>query len=299
MKKTRKVLFTIMLLGIVAIGFHLFYLCTLSATEKYPDDNFLRSEINKTALIIVAHDDDAVGSSGSMTMLCKNGWKIREMCFFQQGGLYFEKDSSKNPLRKKSLQQVALIQGLQGVDPIDFNFRNDMMTEEAYMPMPYTAFSKNYKTDSLKSYIADYIEKYKPSVIFTLDDVIGGYGNPDHVLISQLVVAYCREHKSDSGFNVKKIYQPVFPPSLAANILGNSTPYIAAKKVYQCDGMPLPDVQINIYPYASEKKDAMIAYTTEQNSIKQIWPWYNWYPASVYFKIFDRDFFRVLDVDKL
>ena len=299
MKKSFKILFMILLIGFIIIAGHLYYLSTLAAKEKYPDDTYLDSEPHKVALIIVAHDDDAVGSAGTMTMLCKKGWEIREMCFFQQGGLYFKKDSAKNPIRKKSLQHVSEIQGFQGVDPIDYNFRKDTMNEKSYMPMPYDDFSKNFEIDSLYGYISSYIEKHKPTVIFTLDDIIGGYGHPDHVLISRLVLDYCRKHKNDSNFSVKKIYQPVFTPSLSENILGENPTYIQAKKVYQCNGMPAPDFQVNFYSYAQEKKDAMTAYTTEQNSLKMIWPYYNWYPASIYFKIFDRDFFRVIDVSKI
>lgn len=299
MRKLKRFLIIFLIVISVAIGAHIYYLTTLSATEKYPGDDYLLNAADKNALIIVAHDDDMVGSSGTISMLCDKGWTIREMCFYQQGGLYFKKDSAKNPIRKRSLQTVAEIQGLQGIDPIDFNFRNDMETEKSYMPMPYEQFSKNYKTDSLLTLIGDYITKYKPSVIFTLDDVMGGYGHPDHTMISQLITRYCREHKHDTGFTVKKIYQPVFSPSLAERVMGNMPVYHEAKKVYQVDGMPLPDVEVNFYEYAGKKKESMLAYTTEQNSLKQIWPYYNWYPYWIYFRIFNRDFFRVVDVSKL
>lgn len=299
MKKIVKKILLLLLLVLVAIGGHLIYLHSLAPGESYPADDYLLQEHNKRALIIMAHDDDAVGSAGTMSMLCENGWSIREMCFFQQGGLYARKDSIKNPQRRIALHTVAGIQGLAGVDPVDFNFRNDMNTEAAYMPMPYSMFAQNYKTDSLTHIIDRYIRQYQPAVLFTLDDKIGGYGNPDHVMMSRLVLDYCRQHKNDSGFTVKKIYQAVFPPSLAENVLGKMPVYNEAKKVYQCAGMPLPTVAINISSYARQKKAAMQAYTTEQNSIKKIWPYYNWYPSWIYFRIFDRDFFRVLDVSTL
>lgn len=294
MNKRLKTLVYILLIVFLGIGAHIFYLTTLSAKEIYPTDDYLHTEPNKTALIIVAHDDDMVGSAGTMTKLCKDGWTIREMCFYQQGGLYNEKDSIKNPIRKLDLKRVAEIEGLAGIDPVDFNFRNDMQTEKAYMPMPYSQFPVNYKTDSLLRYIGDYIEQYKPSVIFTLDNSMGGYGNPDHVVMSQTVLEYCRLHHHDTGFSVKRIYQAVFAPSLAERVLGEMPVYTEAKKVYGCDGMPPPDVQFDISPYAQQKKAAILAYTTEQNSLKKIWPYYNWYPAWLYFRIFDRDFFRVV-----
>ena len=299
MTRLFKFLIAVIITAAICISLHLYYLSTLAATENYPEDSYLETAPNKTALIIVAHDDDMVGSSGTISMLCQAGWKVREMCFYQQGGLYLEKNRIKNPVRKKSLEQVAKIQGMWGIDPVDLNFRNDMNTEKPYMPMPYSKFPENYKIDSLNTIIGNYIEQYKPTVIFSLDNIIGGYGNPDHVLIGQLVVNYCREHKHDAGFTVKKIYQPVFAPSLAERVLRKLPVYIEAKKVYQCDGMPLPDVQINIYPYASQKKEAMVAYTTEQNSLRKFWPYYHWYPSWIYFRIFDRDFFKVIDVDKL
>jgi LmbE family N-acetylglucosaminyl deacetylase len=299
MKKFIRLLIAVFFLFIAAIAGHLFYLTTLAPSEKYPDDNYLSGESNKKALIIVAHDDDMAYSAGTITRLCKSGWQIHELCFYQQGGLYFKRDSAKNPIRKESLRNAVRIQGLQGADPVDFNFRNNMETEKSYMPMPYSAFSAAYKMDSLTLFIAAYIEKHKPAVIFTLDNVTGGYGHPDHVVMSQLVLDYCRKHKNDSGFSVKKIYQPVFSPSQANRVLGKMPAYVEAKKVYRSDGMPAPDVQISLGEFAKEKKHVMRTYITEQNSFKQISPYYNWYPYWIYFKIFDRDFFKVVDVGSL
>ncbi|MBK6541067.1 MAG: PIG-L family deacetylase [Flavobacteriales bacterium] len=281
----------------LGLGCHLYYLSTLAAVETYPEDDHLLREPNRSALVIVAHDDDMVGSAGTMSMLCDNGWHVREMCFYQQGGLYFKKDSAKNPVRKLCLQHVADIQGFAGVDPVDLNYRKDMMLEEPYMPIPVASFADEFLVGPLEERIGRYIEEHRPSVIFTLDDSIGGYGNPEHVLVSKLVLAYCRSHKNDPDFPVKRIYQPVFPASLAGNIMGGLEVYQRAKEVYGCTGMPAPDVQVNIVPFASRKKAAMTAYTTEQNSLRKFWPYYHWYPAAIYFRIFDRDFFRVIDLE--
>lgn len=296
MKRFKKIALFIAVLFTVLIAAHIIYLNTLSAKERYPADTYLDQEPNKTALIIVAHDDDMIGSAGTIAALVKKGWSIREMCFYQQGGRYLLKDSLKNPIRKRDLQRVAAIQGLKGVDPIDFNFRRDMQTEASYMPMPYTQFAVNYYVDSMRQIIADYLKKYRPSVIFTLDDVMGGYGHPDHVFVSQVVRDHCNANAADPAFSVKRIYQPVFAPSLAESVLAKMPVYNEAKKVYNSTGMPAPTVQFDISAYASLKKEGMQAYTTEQNSLKKIWPWYNWYPASVYFKIFDREFYRVVTI---
>ncbi len=62
----------------------------------------------------------------------------------------------------------------------------------------------------------------------------------------------------------------------------------------ETEGMPLPDVQVNIRETGAQKKSIMEAYSTEQNSIRRMWPYYNYYPASLYFSLFDREFFKTI-----
>jgi LmbE family N-acetylglucosaminyl deacetylase len=299
MKKFIRWTLALLLIVALAIGVHLYSLSTKSAKEKYPADTFYTSAPNKRALIIVAHDDDIVSSTGSLKQWTRAGWKIRQLCFYQQAGIYREKDARRNPLRKKALADVAAIQGLEGVDPIDMNFRKDTLQQRPYMAMPYDSLEHNYLIDSMRSVIASYIELYRPTVIFSLDDSLGGYGHPDHTLVSRLVVEYCREHKNDSGFSVKRIYQSVFAPSQSEGIMKDMEVYQHAKKLHGINGMPLPDVEFDISEFGNEKKRALQAYTTEQNSLKQIWPSYRYYPGWLYFRIFDREFYRVIEVSDL
>lgn len=299
MKKLLRWILAILLILALAMGAHLYSLSTKSAQEKYPADTFYASAPDKRALIIVAHDDDIVSSTGSLIQWTRAGWKIRQLCFYQQAGIYREKYARRNPLRKKALQEAAAIQGLEGVDPVDFNIRTDTLGQRPYMAIPYDSLAFNFQIDSMRKVIASYIELHRPTVIFSLDDSIGGYGHPDHTLVSRLVVEYCREHKNDSGFSVQRIYQSVFPPSQSEGIMKDMKVYHHAKKLHGINGMPLPDVEFDISEYGKEKKQALLAYTTEQNSLKQIWPSYRYYPGWLYFRIFDREFYRVIEVSEL
>lgn len=294
MKKWIKAIVILSATMLVIIALHLHYLSRITGNHNYAEDTSYDSLTNKTALIIVAHDDDMAGSAGTISMLCSKGWVIREKCYYQQAGLYFKKDSIKNPIRKQSLQHAANIQGLNGIDPVDMNIRNDSMNEKSYMPMPYDQFASHFKEDLLYRDISQYIKKYKPSIIFTLDNVMGGYGHPDHVVISQIVLKCCQDQKNDPDFTVKKIYQPVFTPEQAQHVLGKLPVFVEAKKVYQVEGMPLPDVAVPITKYARQKKEVMKGYITEQNSLRKIWPYYNWYPSWIYFRIFNKEYFRVI-----
>ena len=299
MKKFLRWILALLVILVLAIGVHLYTLSTKSAKEKYPADTFYTSAPDKRALIIVAHDDDIVSSTGSLIQWTRAGWKIRQLCFYQQAGIYREKYARRNPLRKKALQEAATIQGLEAVDPVDFNIRTDTLGQRPYMAIPYDSLAFNFQIDSMRKVIANYIELHRPTVIFSLDDSIGGYGHPDHTLVSRLVVEYCRDHKNDSAFSVQRIYQSVFPPSQSEGIMKNMEVYHHAKKLHGINGMPLPDVEFDISDMGREKKKALLAYTTEQNSLKQIWPAYRYYPGWLYFRIFDREFYRVIEVSDL
>ncbi|MBW4890664.1 PIG-L family deacetylase [Mucilaginibacter sp. HMF5004] len=284
----RMAIVAIVLLAVYIFG-GTWLLRSLAATETYPEDSFLNIVKTKKALVIVAHDDDAIGCAGTVAMLAKKGWDIHMVCFYST--VWRPED---NPVRKKEVKQMIDIQHLSGVDMINFNIHRAGFKKEFWMPVPYTQFDTDMKTDSLKTLIGQAIDKYQPTVIFTLDDVIGGYGHPEHVLVSRCVTTACRERKTVPGFTVQRIYQVVFPPSQTELTIGHNPAYITAKKVYKATGMPVPNVQVNIYDNAEQKKNVMTAYVSQQRNIRKVLPWYNWCPYWVYFKINPNEYFRTI-----
>ncbi|MCC6410737.1 MAG: PIG-L family deacetylase [Saprospiraceae bacterium] len=268
---------------------HVAYLHHLASADIYAEDTFLSQTTNKNALIIVAHDDDAISMSGTIAYLTKNGWNVRELCFYQGW-------KDKDAVRKIDLERAAELLGMQGVEHYDIELRkNREKIEKPWLPVPVNQFDSLYNKEIAFGHIQDFINKYQPSVIFSLDDMMGGYGHPDHVVISKLVIEYCREHQRDSNFAVERIYQAVFDPAMNEKILKNMEAFQLAKKVYNYESSPKPDVFISLRGRESIKKKALLTYTTEQNSLTKIWPYYNLYPAAVYFKIFDKEYYRVLE----
>lgn len=286
-------LFTIAILIITtAIIGHLYWLTGLNGNETYPQDTFLDNASNKTALVIVAHDDDAIGCAGTISELTKKGWKVHFLTFY---GHWREQD---NPVRKMEVEQVANIQQLASINLIDFSLQKSDSVKEPWRPIPYSKFSEYMYVDSVKTIIAGIIDKYKPSVLFTLDNVIGGYGHPEHVCVSQSVIDICEEYNLRKDFTVKKIYQAVFPRTLNENILKDNPAFIAAKKVYKAQGSPIPTVEINIYNSSKEKKQVMLTYESQKRNLQKIWPYYDVYPHWLYFKIFDKEYFREITIKK-
>ena len=295
MKKYRKIGIGIILLGVCVLAANLIYLITHLPKEKYPEDSFLTNEPNKSALIIVAHDDDAAPFSGTTSLLVENGWDVNFMCFYND---YWKPE--ENPVRKLEMKKAAQIQGFNNIELIDFNMRESLDTaEQPWMPVPYDQFSGNFKMDSLQIYILTAIQEFNPSVIFTLDDVIGAYGHPEHVIVSQVVNKVCSLYRDSLDFPVKKIYQSVLPHSQAEKIMGKMDIYIEGKRIYGCDGMPSPNVQINISSFASTKKRVFLAHASQRRALKRFIPFYHLYPGWVYFGIFNKEYFRIINVNTL
>jgi LmbE family N-acetylglucosaminyl deacetylase len=288
----RKFIVWTFVLLIIAILSHFFYLRTKAPKESYPDDTWLRTAKNKIALIIVAHDDDAISCAGTITQLCKEGWNIKELCFYNE--VDDPKKLERIEQRKMDIQKVKEIEGLSSFEFVTIPFRNlKLLSTLEYMPVTKDEFDKQYNQDTMLFYIREMINDHKPSVIFTLDNQLGGYGHPDHKLVSQLVYDECLQRSKDSSFSVKYIYQGVFTPSMNENIVKGLPVYQAAIKTYGQTN-PLPDVQVNIKSVGEEKKKILKSYSTEQNSLKKFWPYYTYYPAFVYFRLFDREFFRII-----
>jgi hypothetical protein len=68
-----------------------------------------------------------------------------------------------------------------------------------------------------------------------------------------------------------------------------------AKEIYNVDGMPNPNVQINISSEAKLKMDYLNSYNKrERKTIGFYAPAFKEYKAEEYFNIFDREFFRII-----
>lgn len=293
MKGITKIILITLVTAVCAVVMHLFYLRSMAPKEVYPDDTFLDRETDKKALILVAHDDDAATFSGTTAMLAADGWEVSFVCFYN-----YSYRPEEIPIRKSEMKEVSEILGFKNMDLVNFTmaFTPDTISKP-WMPVPVEKFPVYYKTDSLNSIIQDAIWRYQPSVIFMLDNVIGGYGHPEHVLVGKLTEEICRSDCDSTGFPVKKIYQVVYPPSMAERINGDNPAYMSGKSVYNCTGMPVPDVQIDISSFAGTKKEVFIAHASQKRNLKKFIPYYNLYPGQIYFTIFGKEYFRVIDIN--
>lgn len=263
--------------------------------KVYTQDSVLKSISDKKAMIVIAHDDDMCAMSGTISKLNKSGWNIRVLSFPQA--------EKRNKAHIKACKDI-----LDTVMFFNFNhsdFRLDLDTNQNQArAISRDLFNIIFDYSIVEDELVKLVNEFKPTIIFTLDNEIGVYGHPEHVFISQMVLDLARV----DSINPKYIYQSVYTDHMENSInkrlsmllkkwgyKGDGWEY--AKEIYNVDGMPNPTVQINIVSEAKQKMDYLESYNKrERKTIGFYVPAFEEYKAEEYFKIFDREFFRIIKI---
>ena len=263
----------------------------LRATESFPEDVFLDTVAIKKALIVVAHDDDDCMMSGTVAKLTANGWNIKQLSLVT----HTNSEIGKNPAH-------LICNGNQKILEDGF-YRLGLDTmKNPYVPIPYDAIEQQFLKEKVSNALVQQINEYAPSVIFTLDNVKGGYGHPEHLFISNLVL----ELFQDSLIHNQRIYQSVYTDHMEHSIVdtwlknkmkkwGYPNPSELANELYGIDGMPEPNVQVTISAFAQEKKNYLMAYPeSARKNLRKFIPYFEEFDAVTYFGILDKEFFRII-----
>jgi LmbE family N-acetylglucosaminyl deacetylase len=266
-----------------------------AASETYPNDEFLLNVKEKRAMIVVAHDDDPSAMAGTLTKLKKEGWTIKQLCFTSGNQ---SRDSAMLVASKVFLDEIEFINIPPEKLRLDFD-----STIIRYMPIPKSDFQFKFDLDKIHSLVLQSIDGFNPTVIFTLDNEIGGYGHPEHILLSQFVL----NSFENKLIRTERIYQSVYTNSMEDKILkerltkkvkkwGFPNSYMSALKMYNLNGMPEPNVQINIESSAEEKMNYLRTFNErERKTIGFYVPYFDNYNARKYFSVFNREFFKVYE----
>ncbi|PLW95721.1 MAG: hypothetical protein C0591_10555 [Marinilabiliales bacterium] len=262
-----------------------------AATENYPEDSYLDTVANKRALVIVAHDDDDCMMSGTIAKLTANGWTIKQLSF----ELHHMPGENKNPAH-------IICEGSEKILEDGLYRPGEDTVKYPYMPIPYDEIKNQYLHEKVADALITQINEFNPSVLFTLDNIKGGYGHPDHVFLSQLVLDLFNEGK----INAQWIYQSVLTKHVETEIDKYMTPKMekwgypqaspAANELYGIEGMPEAVVQINIINQAEIKMAYLRAYPENvRKNLRKFLIYYEDFDAETYFSVWDREFFRTIE----
>jgi len=266
-----------------------------AATEVYPQDTILQSIANKRAMLVIAHDDDMCAMSGTISQLNKKGWEIAVVSF--------TKTPERNAAQIKACS--GILDTVMFVDLQPEQYRNDLGGEKnPYYAISKSEFNRVFNRDIIEKEFLQRIQDFNPTIIFTLDNDMGGYGHPEHAFISQMVLDLAYEKRISPSY----IYQSVYTNHMENTIMKRHSERMKswgfagdewenAKEIYQVSGMPEPTVQITISSEAKEKMAYLRSYNKREREILGFFmPEFEKYEAEEYFKIFDREFFRVIEL---
>lgn len=264
----------------------------LAATESYPKDDYLDSVSNKKALVIVAHDDDDCAMAGTIARLTATGWVIRQLSLQR----HIIKGVGKNPA-------YIICEGNDLILP-DGHYRLGLDTiKHPYMPIPYHQIEEQFITEKVATALVQKINEFNPSVVFTLDNIKGGYGHPEHIFLSQLV----KDLFEKGIIEIDRIYQSVYTPHMESEIVdkwlgarmkkwGYPNASDLANEMYGIQGMPVPTTQIDILDFAETKMKYLKAYDEDvRSNLRKFIPYYENFDATTYFSVFSREYFRVIE----
>ncbi|MBK8404741.1 MAG: PIG-L family deacetylase [Saprospiraceae bacterium] len=139
-------------------------------TETFLNDTLLQNIDPKRAMIIVAHDDDICGMAGTISKLHKDGWEIAVVSF------------SKSPERNAAqiLACRNILDTVMFVNLTPEQYRNDLKsTKNPYDPIPKNRLNDVFNKEVIEREYIKHINEFKPTVIFSLDNEMGGYGHPN------------------------------------------------------------------------------------------------------------------------
>ena len=293
-----KKLIIIILIFIILIISTLWYFKSQIQDDSIPQtETLIPDNLPKKALAIFAHPDDEITIIGTMRLLKQQGVET-SICYMTRGeaglnGSIIDvskikelADTSLNTLKKqlgqrrtKEVDNIAKILELNNHEMFDF---------------PDSGTS-NVPMDSLKKVVLMLIQKYQPSVLFTLDDKVGLYGHPDHRNVSRAVLEVFQEDKGQSNFSPQKLYQVTLPKQMIAFALKMADGF---RKNYPKDpakGLPQADVCVNITPFGTHKRNAMLAHVSQRPTFDDMQPGFATIPPSIYFRVFDREYFHVIE----
>jgi LmbE family N-acetylglucosaminyl deacetylase len=250
-------------------------------------------------MVVVAHDDDDAAMAGTLAMLNAAGWEIKQICL-----------PSGTPERDSALRKAAafILDKVEYISMQPDERRPNMdSTTIPYAPIEREKLKGTFKYNELATMVMQKINEFKPSVIFSLDNIIGGYGHPEHVLISQMLV----DSFSTGAIEARYIYQSVYPNSMEQTILRERfaqlmkkwefpNSYETVTEMYKVEGMPAPDVQVKITSQAKAKMNFLRSFEErERKTIGFYVPHFQDFEAEEYFSVFDREFFRVIKRDSV
>lgn len=229
-------------------------------------------------LVIMPHADDETIAGGLIALLKDRGSTIHLLTLCEH-----------NATRVKELNCAALKLGIEKVEIAGFinNTWDNIMQNNI-------AFWYDQK-DSIKKVITRKIYSFNPQILITYDSEIGGYGHPEHRISAEVTERIFNENRNNSNFTPKKIFQITLSEKLELFLVSKSPGYELSRKLTGSNGLPKPDVSVNIKNYWKVKNEAAQCYQSQLNILKRFYIVYDEKNKDQHINAFSKEYYRVIE----
>ncbi len=254
---------------------------------SYQDNSIKQLEVsaddNTRVLLIFPHADDEITSVGLTSYLKAKGATIHMLTLGH---------NSQTEINETRIEELRCSASKMGVEKLEIaglvsNSWEDIMKDSI------TFWYDN--KDSIQSIIWNKIDSYKPHILITYDTEIGGYGHPEHRISAQLTKDIFNAHQSDSTFTVEKIYQFTLPDKLEKFMLSKIPAYSYSMKLTGSNGLPNPDVALNIIDYWSIKNEVALCHKSQYKTLNKFYMVANESDLEVHSKAFNTEYYTVIE----
>jgi N-acetylglucosamine malate deacetylase 2 len=252
--------------------------------ESFQDNNVPELELNISdttkVLLVFCHADDEIGVAGLVAFLKEKGAEIHLLTL---GHHPLQKDIET---RMKELYCAANTLGIKEFEVsglVTSTWEETLQNKVIWYDMK----------DSIKNIIDRKIDNYKPDILITWDNEIGGYGHPEHRISAQLTEDLFNENKYNPNYSVNTILQFTLPDKLEKFMVSENPGYKLAKELTGTDGLPAPDYSLDITNYWEIKNNAAQCYQSKMNTMKHFFLTYDKKNKESHIKAFSKEYYLV------
>jgi len=253
--------------------------------ESFQDNNIPELELNISdttkVLLVFCHADDEIGVAGLVAFLKEKGAEIHLLTL---GHHPLQKDIET---RMKELSCAANKLGIKEFEV------SGLVTNTWEETLQNKVIWYDMK-DSIKTIIERKIDSYRPNILITWDNEIGGYGHPEHRISAQLTEDLFNENKYNPNYSVNTVLKFTLPDKLEKFMVSENPGYKLAKELNGNDGLPDPDYSLDITNYWEIKNSAAQCYQSKMYTMKRFYLTYDKKNKEKHTKAFSKEYYTVI-----
>lgn len=228
-------------------------------------------------LVIVPHADDETIAGGLIALLKERGAEIHLLTLCAPGDKRFQE-----------LRCSASKLGIEYVETVGFinNTWDDIMNDNI------TFWYDN--RDSIRNVISNKINSFGPETLITYDSEIGGYGHPEHRISAELTEEIFHENSGSADFRPKQIFQITLSEKLEEFLVAKTPGYDLARRLTGSDGLPAPDVAVDIRKYWKTKNIAARCHQSQIDILRRFYIVYDDRDEENHINAFCKEYYRLI-----